>query len=285
MNPSTAPGPTQPSSALRQGGDTTWDRIQRAWPFTRIMPVIKQLPRYRLDIASHPSSNFESSGIQVSLVSVKQGNYLSQPASLLFLEIEWTILSYFPLSCFSFRLRPAFRLPTTRSPSPTWFVAAYAPATVSEHLSEPSRCMASGHQDSGRLAIQKTDNGILVIVEARPDGRSGFPGKINIGFVLVHSEAMQLRIYPSATGHRRLNVFRRTKVYPLNIDNSSELLPFRTCAIQGENGCHPSCSDFGPDHMTAERWHTLVRQWDLRQFKGNPDDSVRQQGYVGPIAD
>lgn len=268
------------SRDIEQAGATTWDRLQRSWPFTRIMPVIKQIPQSRWNLAAHPSSTFEPSGIQVRLENVKQGTYLSQPASLLLFEINWTISSYFPLSCFSFRVTPAVTSRTTRADWPGWYVAAYAPARVSEDVSVPSQNMASPCERTASLVIHKSEEGLRVIIQARRYGRSGLPGKINIGFVLVHRDAVQLRIFPSATGHCRLNAFRRTRVWPLNIDNTGELIPFITCANQGLGGCHSSCSDFGPDHMTVEKWQARCRQFDLKTFKGDPDESVRRWGHV-----
>lgn len=254
-------------------GDTFWDRAQRHWPFTRIMPIIKQMPDHRINLAEHPDSNIDAYGIQVRLENVKQGTYLSLPASLLVFEINWTISSYFPLTCFSMRISSLGRNHTESSTPVRWKVAAYAPAHIVEDPAISVRWPSNGRATPSWLSFRTTVDGLQLIVRARPYSRTGVPRKINVGFVLVHEAPVQLRILPSVKGHRRLSVFRRTKVHPLNIDNSSDLIPLATCANDtGE--CHPSCRDFGPDHMTADRWKTILQQWELDAFSGEPDESV-----------
>lgn len=255
-------------------GRTIWDKAQRCWPFTRMMSTIEQIPSYSPRLAEHPSSFRDDAGIQVRLENVKQGTYHSQPASLLLLEINWTVSSYFPLSCFSIRISSLDKKIKGSGTPTSWHVAAYAPAEIVEIPGVSSRWPADGRAIPGAIDIQTTEHGLQVNARPRSYQRTGVPRVINFGFVLVHHAPVQLRIFPSVTHHRRFSIFLRTKIWPLIVDSMGELYSIGTCDNQQEGGCHPSCNDFGPGHMTPARWKSILARLELKAFRGKPDESA-----------
>ena len=210
-----------------------------------------------------------SFGVRVNLVVLKQGVYASAPASFIALEFLQPSTSLVHESRYEIRLE---HLGQARTDSPL-YVAAYGPSSLTSKYF-PIR----GRQSRRRAAsikLECMDRKLLVTSRSARPSVTGVPFTFRIGFVVVHSEMIQITTWPSIDTKWRVLASRRTKVYPLWVnlaaeDGGSSVV---TCAA-AQRDCHSTCADFGADHMSPEMWRDILLRYWMEECAEAPVEDV-----------
>lgn len=199
--------------------------------------------------------------MQVELISLKQGTYESQLASYLLVEITEAMTKSIRQTRFDFEIGSA-QPSTVADPSNKPFsLAAYGPA----HIVSPPRAKV---KVPASIEMRETPAGGLQLTVTRSQpGNVAVPFRLTMGMVVVHSSIIRLTVYATYDTLQRLLALVRFDAIPLFIDLATEFHPMPTCA-RGEQDCHTSCSEFGPDHMSPAFWHKLFARWAVDRIAG-----------------
>lgn len=237
----------------------------------RILPLINESLQQPRTVTDFPIHTRGEAGIEVQLDDVRQGTYDSKSASLITFNVRLRDLIRYPEAFIEIQMRSdAQKLSEERKSPP--FVAAYGPSRI-EEISHHARL---GSRIPATVTMSSFSQGAILAVHGRFPEAQVVPSTFAMGIVVVHEQTVQLRVLPSMTDYRRAKAFRRTLIRPLELDMGGELgRPLVTCALQEEGGCHSTCDDFGPTHMTPEVWKRLLRQGQARFYDGkSPQDWV-----------
>ena len=236
----------------------------------------------RNHLAAFPQSTEDDSGIYVTLEKVKQGTYASLPATFLIFKAEMNPSCSFKVACLEIRLTPLSRQWFAHTSSNTLRVGAYGPAHITEW---PEGARMPGDLQGMRPAsikVSATPRGAMLILHAGDPEQKIVPLDFMLGVVVIHNESAQLSIIPSTGEYQRLKAFRRTRIFPLDLALTGDLgATPTTCAHQGEGGgCHSTCDDFGPEHMTPAIWRELLARRQIRNYVGNSPTTVSGPSYI-----
>lgn len=247
-------------------GMTLWHRLQRSWPLTQVKTQVDDtLARPRI-VALFPKSTRDPYGIQVQLEKIKQGTYHSKRATFVTFRISLNTFHGFAEACIEIRLAAQSHAWYKKASTPPPFIGAYGPT----HIEEISDRAREGERIPASVQMSLTSRGALATVRGRvPDVQIIAEG-FYLGIVVVHEEAVQLKILPSTIDCRRARAFRRTQVHPINLEMRGDAgFSLTTCALQGEGGCHPSCDNFDAAHMTPEMWKLFLCKRDAELYEGD----------------
>lgn len=245
---------------------TLWHRLQRSWPFTHInRQVDETLARPRI-VALFPKSTRDAFGIQVQLEKVKQGTWHTRRATFVTFKVSLNTTRQFAEACIEFRLAARGQRWAKKEQGTMPFIAACGPALIQE--SSPRA--REGQRIPAGVQMSLTARGALAPVRGRVPDVQVIPTVFFLGIVVVHEQTVQLSILPSTIDYQRAKAFRRTQVYPINLemggDAGSTLI---TCALQAEGGCHPSCDVFDAEHMTPDVWKLFLSRVTLTFTRAN----------------
>lgn len=238
---------------------------------TRILPLINESLEQPRTVTDFPIRTRGDAGIEVQLGDVKQGTYDSKSATLITFDVTLRDVIKYPEAFIEIRMHSdAQRLSEERKSPP--FVAVYGPS----HIEEISPQARLGSRIPARVTMSVFPQGAILALHGRYPETQVVPTTFAMGIVVVHEQTIQLRVLPSMTDCRRARAFRRTTIRPLELDMGGELgRSLVTCALQEEGGCHSTCDDFGPTHMTPEVWKRLLRKGWARFYDGeSPQDWV-----------
>lgn len=225
-----------------------------------------------LVVASVPDLFGDMFGVKVKLDSIKQGSYNSVPACLIKFSIENGISTEPSEICYDFRLCPFDEPELQQEPAARPSIAAYGPA----HVTYPANQAKAAESDSARPAsviAYPTPNGVLLILRQGKPAPDRLPAIFNFVMIVVHTQVVVLKVIPSYSDGRRARVFKRSTIRPIHLDLAAEPGDELniTCAQQGDGGCHPTCDDFGLEHMTLDVWKGFIIQDHLRHFDGDTE--------------
>lgn len=259
---------------------TLWHRIQRRWPYVRTERPLKEQPGYNWVAAEAPDATGAIYGVKVELDGMRQGSFHSQPACLMKLSFTNGTVTPSAEICYDFRLSPVEKpgkkdnTDTPADSEPDSFIAAYGPAHITSSAAHASAAESKSGRPSSIIAYPKKD-GLLLIVRRSTLFPRRLPQVFEFAMVVVHTQDVILSIIPSISKLRRAWVFQRSIVRPIRLDSAVESgEELNVCALQGEGGCHPTCDDFGQEHMTVDVWKRMLAKHDTKKFDGDTPGSV-----------
>lgn len=270
--PSNQEQPSPPALLVRSSGMTLLHRIQRSWPLVRLGRPITNFSIGSELVSSLPYTKYDTLSAQVELENVRQGTFRSEPATLLLFEASIACTGPFIETSIELRLSHSNFKTRASSDKAPLYIAAFGPARITEPP-EPG-VSTTDQRELATVEMVRSPRGALLVVRSREQLRRIFPRTLQFGVVVVHKEPGDLRVLPSTTCSHRLKAFRRAKVRPINLDIEDELgKPIVTCAQQPDGGCHPSCKEFGPEHMTSWIWEQNLTKYETRYYIGDPPDN------------
>lgn len=232
---------------------------------SKVKKPLKTGPGQSRTVATIPARN--NFVMLVDLEKIKQGRYKSLPATLLTFAIQHSIIPMSHETCFEIRL-DAKRAHRKNDLKPTvLYAGAFGPAYVAERMDQATPAASLTHPAT--VTSISYGNGVLVVVRDRTPVWNGVPHALRLGVVVVHSANTRVKVLPSTADHARGMVFRRSTIHPVDLDLGRQAgTPMITCARQEDGGCHSSCDDFSPEHMTPAMWKGLLAKWTVENYDG-----------------
>ena len=233
---------------------------------------VRRLPT----VASAPSPRGTTDCIQVHLNKIKQGSYESMPATLVRFEVTISSLVRAKEICLDLQVMSESGWKTKEGGThhnPR--IIAYGPASVSGSIEQPG---TADPQHLATVRMRETKQGVLLQSISSPSGWHDSPDVFHFAVIVVHSERIPIRVIPSMDSKRRMIAGKRTQVYPVILDLSTEYgEELGTCGCNGDEGCHSTCNDLGVEHMTVAKWTTVLRGFDLCKFTAESSTNVSPQ--------
>lgn len=250
-------------------------RLKRSRMMTRTELPVTGFPNEPLVVASHPTLLGSKTQIQVEMISLKQGTFNDQPASFLLFDISQSMQNDVRQLKYDFEISNTRSSSTghTRQPGASFSLVAYAPA----HLFKPPytiQPLAPPEKQPAAVKIERTTTGFTFVITKGKDADS-VPRRLKVAFIVAHTDSLLLTVFPSFPLLNHIMSFRRNIISPFALDLAMEFRPVMTCA-RADQDCHPTCCDFGPEHMSPELWIRTLACPGLRGYMGNltPDVST-----------
>lgn len=258
---------------------TFWHKLQRRWPYVRIEPPLKESPGWDWVTADVPDVSGARYGIKVDIDGMRQGSYQSQPACFMKLSIANGTLTPSAEICYMFRLCPASQTSQTGTKKelddkPCALIAAYGPAHITSTATQARAAESDLVRPASIIAYPKKD-GLLLIVRRSKPAPHIYPRRFHFALVVVHTQDVNLSIIPSISNWRRAWTFRRSTIRPIRLDSAVQSgEDLSGCALQEAGGCHPTCDDFGQEHMTMDIWRRFLVNDDINRYDGDVPGNV-----------
>lgn len=267
--------PTHFSPLVKQGGNSLWHRLQRSWPFIRIGRAVVQRWGVSNVVAIYPNSTRDEFGIWITVNKNKQGTFDGRSATILIFSALLTGHRSYKETCFEIRLVSKEEKP---GQSTVLRASAFGPSYVTEWPLNDAQ-IRTPNSLPATITSRPVRSGVLVFARSGRPGLGGVAKLVRFGVVVVHSGEVELMVLPSTSAAKWVTAFRRTRITPIPLDLAREAgSSFPTCAKQGDVACHPSCDDFGPDHMTPAVWKEQLAQGYVKDYDGDGPLTVSSSG-------
>lgn len=258
-----------------------WHRLQRQWPFLKLDLPFNEDPVEFRTVADVPNANGHAGGATADLEVLIQGSYNGAPACLMKFTLEHAFINNSQETSFEFRLSsgiPGAAMGSTARRAPS--IAAYGPA----HIIDPSTSPIGTHTKSARpasITTYRTDHGLCVVVRRSKPGPGELPSMFHFLMIVVDIQGVELRVIPSVDYRRRALIFMKTMVRLIFLDGpGTGPNEGAHCALQGNGGCHPTCDNYGVEHMTLEVWKRNLDVGPIVEYGGVSPGNVSPRAVI-----